>query len=71
MNEKTCSGDWGSCQYACYGTSFYLFCKFQGYCDFQLPRDSREEIKIEPEKEKTLKSGQNLASEGHVDDDPL
>ncbi len=38
--DKNCGGDWINCEHSAQsGTG--ISCKFMGYCDFQLPRDSR------------------------------
>ena len=36
--EKTCSGDWKCCKYAC-PDGCYIGCTYAGYCTFQLPDD--------------------------------
>jgi len=37
---KTCSSMF-ECEYKAMGASIYNRCNYNGYCDFQLPRDSR------------------------------
>ncbi len=38
--DKNCGGDWINCGHSAQsGTG--INCKYMGYCDFQLPRDSR------------------------------
>ena len=41
---KTCS-ICGNCHYKVVGKS--IECKYEGYCDYQLPRDSRDKKEIE------------------------
>ena len=40
--DKTCSDGVKArnCQYAAEGGN-YIYCKYEGYCDYQLPNDSR------------------------------
>jgi len=38
--DKNCSGDWKCCAHSAQGT-VGVNCNYCGYCDFQLPRDSR------------------------------
>lgn len=38
---KTCSVG-HPCEYRCLGGTVGWGCKYTGYCDFQLPRDSRK-----------------------------
>lgn len=49
---KSCSGDWQSCSYARKTSSIYVGCGYEGYCEYQLPRDSRSwTIPVEEKKE--------------------
>lgn len=42
QNYKTCNGQC-YCQYKCLSTTDFG-CNYSGYCDFQAPRDSRDQI---------------------------
>ena len=41
MNKSCCSGH--PCKYRCQDTCF-MVCKYDGYCDYQLPKDSRMQV---------------------------
>ena len=41
MTHKNCSGNWQSCPHALLSSSSYVGCSFNGYCDYQTPKDSR------------------------------
>jgi hypothetical protein len=38
---KNCCGNWQCCSYAIINSSSYVGCSYCGYCDYQLPKDSR------------------------------
>jgi len=36
---KSCSGNWKCCQYSAVTSEPYIYCKYEGYCIYQLPND--------------------------------
>jgi len=48
MKDKTCNG--GYCNYKTFGASNYG-CNYDGYCDYQGPKDSRTKDKYDGNKE--------------------